>query len=429
MSSSSIPPGYAAVTRLAGWAAPALAPFSSKVREGLALRARSAEEWTAWCGTARDPRRPLLLLHAASAGELRQAEPVLARLRRGHPDWQLVVSSTSPSTAHVVPSLPIDLGVTLPWDTPSETRTFIEALAPTALVFSHLDLWPALVAAAVARGTRLGVIAARVRGDSSRLAWPARQVFRSTYASLELIGAIDADDAERLIRLGVLAGRIRVLGDPRFDSVVERTAGRPAPRPHPTTLVAGSTWPDEERILLATLGSLHHAQVPARLVLAPHRPGAETAHRIAALARRVGLAPPRDLHSASDQDSLVVVNELGRLADLYGEGVIAYVGGGFRRGGLHSVLESAVWGVPTITGPEVQGFPEALLLRDQGALMTLPRRGAATTLEAWWETWLTNTEAREEAGRTARRTVREYTGAAERCARLIEDLMPGPTSG
>jgi 3-deoxy-D-manno-octulosonic-acid transferase len=122
---------------------------------------------------------------------------------------------------------------------------------------------------------------------------------------------------------------------------------------------------------------------------------------------------------------LVLVNELGRLADLYGQGVMAYVGGGFRRGGLHSVLESAAWGVPTVTGPEVQGFAEALLLRDRGGLMTLPRRGAATILEAWWETWLTNVEAREDAGRTARSTVRECSGAADRCALLVEDLMAG----
>ncbi len=46
---------------------------------------------------------------------------------------------------------------------------------------------------------------------------------------------------------------------------------------------------------------------------------------------------------------------------------MAYVGGGFGRAGLHSVLEPAAWGLPVAFGPRWQDSRDAELLVDAGA--------------------------------------------------------------
>ena len=76
---------------------PAAALFSPKLKAGLTGRRTDRARLADWNRTAREPGRPLLHLHAASAGELRQAEPVLRRLRTRHPDWLVAVTCFSPS--------------------------------------------------------------------------------------------------------------------------------------------------------------------------------------------------------------------------------------------------------------------------------------------------------------------------------------------
>ena len=52
--------------------------------------------------------------------------------------------------------------------TDEENRALIEALAPAALVFSKLDVWPVLAAHARTRAVRLGLVSATLPAGSSR---------------------------------------------------------------------------------------------------------------------------------------------------------------------------------------------------------------------------------------------------------------------
>jgi 3-deoxy-D-manno-octulosonic-acid transferase len=54
----------------------------------------------------------------------------------------------------------VDFRDVLPFDGTSDARAALTALAPTALVFSKLDVWPTLAREASARGVRLGLISA-----------------------------------------------------------------------------------------------------------------------------------------------------------------------------------------------------------------------------------------------------------------------------
>jgi 3-deoxy-D-manno-octulosonic-acid transferase len=414
---------YQAAIALLRGTAPLIAFGSRKFRRGLKRRSDSASTFTIWARAHRDPARPLVLFHAASAGELRQAEPVIRRIRTRRPLWQLAVTTFSPSGIAVAESLPVDICGFLPWDADSPVAEFLDALTPAALVVSKLDLWPVFALAAHARGIRLGLIAGTVRSGSGRLRWPARRVLAPAYAALDAVAAVGAEDAQRLARLGVRSDRITLDGDPRCDAVLERIAAVPRPPQDQFTLVAGSTWPPDEQVLLAAFRGVRRDCNGARMILVPHEPSPEVLDRIDAQARRLGLPPPRRFREASASDPLVVVDEVGSLAFLYGMGVIAYVGGGFGSAGLHSVLEPAAWGVPVIVGPAGRDHPDLALLSAVHAVERLPTGDPGGALERCWRGWLEQPEAREEAGRAALRAIRERTGAADRCADLVEQLV------
>src|SRR5690606_8328976 len=109
-----------------------------------------------------------------------------------------------------------------PFDTAADMRHALDALRPAALVFSKLDVWPVLVAEAAERGVPLGMISGTLAAGSSRRSGPAARLLGEAYRRLDLVGAIAADDAERLVELGVRPDAVRVTGDTRYDQVWDR---------------------------------------------------------------------------------------------------------------------------------------------------------------------------------------------------------------
>ena len=117
---------------------------------------------------ARSPNRPLLWMHAPSVGEGLQARPVLELARARLPDAQIAYTYFSPSAERFAQSLDVDFRDVLPFDARTDARAALDALAPTALVFSKLDVWPTLARESARRGVRLGLISATLAGGSSR---------------------------------------------------------------------------------------------------------------------------------------------------------------------------------------------------------------------------------------------------------------------
>lgn len=375
--------------------------------------------------------------HAASVGEGLHAKPVLEELRRRHPSWQLFYTHFSQSARPFAEHLDVDGRAFLPLDRARDMAAVVDALAPHLLVFAVADVWPELVAAARARQTRVALISGAVSQHSWRRRWPVTRLLQATYQSLDLVAAATAEDLEALSHLGARRERSHVLGNTRFDSALERAADAQAnlwvtaltsDRP---TLVAGSTWRADEEVVLPAFAAVLRSHPTARLILAPHAPRPERLAAIAALAGRWNLPAPvslAELHRVPDP-ALVVVDRVGHLAHLYATGDVAYVGGGFGRRGLHSVLEPAACGLPVLVGPHWRGSAEALRLHRAGALESLPTRDAAAALTHVWIGYLVDPMLRAEAGRTARRTVEDGTGAAARTAAALETLLGVEASG
>lgn len=373
-----------------------------------------------------------MLFHAPSAGEARQAEPVIRILRRRHPDWQLAFTHFSPSAESVAAALPVDVAGFLPYDRFSEIGTLIEILQPSAVVITKLDVWPELATQATECGVPVALIAATVRPKSGRLRWPASAVLARGYAALASVGAVHEEDAARLVRLGTHPDRVRVLGDPRFDGAAERVASIPADDPLLSvgsgawTIVAGSTWPGDEAVLLKAFAGFRSAWPDSRLVIVPHEPLAPRIEALSSLAARHGLPKPTRIADTSESGPLLVEDRLGKLATLYGAAKVAHVGGGFGRAGLHSVLEPAAWGVPVTFGPSTGGTREAALLEENGAAHSV---ADADQLRSVWERWRREETLRIQAGQAARSVVERGRGAAERSAALVESLViPSPRS-
>ena len=145
----------------ATWAAaPLFARGEGKTARTIRGRLGGAAALETWAAASRDTSRRLVWFHAASVGEGRQAEAVMTRLRRQRPDWQITYTYASASAERFAAKLDADVRGYLPADTPRETGRALDALRPSALVFSATDLWPVLVREAAGRGVPVALISA-----------------------------------------------------------------------------------------------------------------------------------------------------------------------------------------------------------------------------------------------------------------------------
>jgi len=406
-------------------------PFlPEKTRRSVEGRRDLLERIERW---AKEQRRdvPLVWIHAPSVGEGLQARPVIEALRELRPELQIFYSFFSPSAEKLAIQLPVDYADYLPFDVVADVTQALEAVKPDVLVFGKLDVWPNTTRVARWRDVKLALVSATLPPNSTRLRWPTRNVLGPAYERLDAVGAISQEDASRLTQLGVPAARIQVTGDARFDQVWGRAQGIERAEPPVSllaghdgvTFVAGSTWPEDERHLVRALAHLRGRYPGLRTVIVPHEPTEDHLTRLEAHLEmdELGHALLSQIESgAPATGDVVVVDKVGILSELYALADIAYVGGGFGRRGLHSVLEPAALGAPVLFGPRHANAREAGELIERGGALSV---GDWAALEAKLSRWLDDADARRRAGTAALDYVKANLGAGRRNAELVLGLL------
>jgi 3-deoxy-D-manno-octulosonic-acid transferase len=431
--------------------------LNDRLRRGVRGRAETGGRFREWAAAERSSERalerPLVWIHAPSVGEGLMAQAIIAELTSRRPDLQVAFTHFSPSAERMVADVGADVWGYVPWDTRGPVREALDALRPAAVVFVRTEVWPVLAREAADRGAALLLVNAVLSEGSGRLSRLARGLVEPMYGRLDAVGAVSRPHAERYRRLGVPAERIHVTGDARFDQVWARIearglfqlrgeadaaervpeALRPLWRalyePDAFTIVAGSTWAPDEKALLPPLTVLRRDR-RLRLIIAPHEP---TPAHIEALERRLDRLSLRHARlgallaaetpaagltaaPAASTPEIVIVDRMGVLADLYALAGAAYVGGGFGRAGLHSVVEPAALGVPVLFGPSHGNAREAAELAAQGGGFVVRSAG---DVEERLRELADHPEAGHEVGARAREFVRSETGSAARNAELV----------
>jgi 3-deoxy-D-manno-octulosonic-acid transferase len=440
-------------------------PFDEKVAQGIRGREATWLRMSEWAWIHRAPDTPLVWIHAPSVGEGLMAQAIITELRRRRPDVQIAFTHFSPSAERMVAEVGADIWGFAPWDTRGSVRPVLEALRPSAIVFVRTEVWPVLAREAAAAGVPLLLVNAVLSEGSGRMKPLARWFMAPAFRRLARVGAVTGPHGDRFRRLGVPEDRIRVTGDARFDQVWNRIearglyglrsvpdaaeqvpeALRPIWRllddPDVFTVVAGSTWAEDEAVLLSPFTVLRRDRA-IRLLIAPHDPtpahlnelerrldglslrharlGAFLTAGVAGRFKGAGGTAAVSAPPGRTPPEVVVVDRMGVLADLYGMADAAYVGGGFGQAGLHSVVEPATLGVPVLFGPAFGNSREAGELAAHGGGFVVT---SAADVEARLHHLSDNRAAAAEVGARAREYVRSETGSAVRNAELILDCL------
>ena len=385
--------------------------------------------------------RPRLWIHCVSVGELQAVGPLLEELARARPDATFILSVTTTTARDIArsryPSIPTFL---YPIDLSLCVRRVLGRVRPDAIVLVELEVWPQLVLLASSRKVPLFVVNGRISARSFPRLRKVRFLARPIFARLTEVHARDEECAERFRALGVASERVHTLGNLKLDrpaladpaAVRERFEAQFGFETGAPRWVAGCTHPGEEEIVLEAHRTLRESISDLSLLLAPRH--IERAPEVIALAKECGFEVvaasaflkgeptppdrPRPDRPRADRPrpDVVVLDEIGRLAELYAVGEVAFVGGSLIERGGHNLLEPILCGVATVHGPHMANFRELVEWLTGGGISI---EVTAETLAASVRGLLEESEARNERARAGLARLAESQGSAAKSAERI----------
>ncbi len=307
--------------------------------------------------------------HCASLGEYEQGLPVFKALRKQFKNHKIILTFFSPSGYEIRKNTDIaDLVVYLPLDTKRNARRFLNIVNPELTVFVKYDIWPNYLSELKKRHLRAVLISALFRKNQSYFKFYGGFMRRKLFAFEHIF---TQDEKSKQLLESIEYKNASVSGDTRFDRVfnqLEQNNELPFIEEFKGgkfCFVAGSTWPEDEKILIHYINETTH---DLKFIIAPHNIKTSQIQKLKnSITKKTVLYSEKDLNTLNDNQVLIIDN-IGLLSKIYSYADIAYVGGAIGTTGLHNTLEPAVFGIPIIIGNRHEKFPEAkILLKNGGA--------------------------------------------------------------
>lgn len=368
------------------------------------------------------PLSPFTLwVHAASVGEFEQARPIIAALKKKHPETTLFVSFLSDSGYNARKNFEEASAVFyLPIDTRTNARKLISLIKPDLLLLMRYDFWPNHLLEAQKNGTKLILAAAVLQQNAPYFNPLIKGFYRSIFKLFDHIYTVSEKDTLAFMEI-FNCRKTDTAGDPRFEQVFSRSQNcskidhlKPLFK-NRTVLVAGSVWRKDEALILQAWQKLENRPT---LILIPHDVNSKNMARLYRELQSFSLAyaPVSTLNETFDPEhEIMVIDQIGYLLELYSLASIAYVGGGFGVN-VHNTLEPAVYSIPVLFGPHYHNSPEAEgLIAAEGATVIHDQKGLADALK----TLTTDTTEREKRGIAAGIFVQKSMGAT---AIIVENI-------
>jgi 3-deoxy-D-manno-octulosonic-acid transferase len=395
------------------WVICLVSTWNTKAKEWIAGR----RSWKATLTSQIDTNSPWIWVHCASAGEFEQGKPIIEKLKQTYSDHKILVSFFSPSGYSVGKKYKQANAICyLPLDTPANASQFLEIVDPKLVIFIKYDYWYYHLKAVSDRKIPLLLVSAIFRESQPFFKWYGG-LHRKILSYFTQLFVQDLQSIERLKSITIK--HAVVSGDTRFDRVAA-IANQSVELAYvkefinnTQVLIAGSTWPDDEEMIMSGLRNIK----PIKLIIAPHeinKAHIESLLKLFPDACKYSEAAHYDLKSSP----VMIIDNVGMLSRLYYYADIAYIGGGFNKSGIHNTLEAAVWGKPVLFGPNYQKFKEAKeLIQSKAAYSISNAAELANTLQELLE----NKEKRQKSGLSAQAYVQEQKGATDIILDFIQE--------
>jgi len=304
----------------------------------------------------------IIWFHAASLGEFEQGRPVIESFKEKFPNYKIVLSFFSPSGYEVRKEYELaDVVCYLPLDTKNNVQHFLDLVKPKMAVFIKYEFWPNYLKGLQKRNIPTILISGIFRND---------QIFFKNYGGF-MRGALKTfdhffvqDDASLELLKKIKLNNVSISGDTRFDrvrAILEQDNHLDFItefQDHQYTIVAGSTWKEDEEYLVNYINN--DALTNTKFIIAPHNINAKDIENLQKSIQKSTVLYSSKAGKNLSEFQVLIIDAIGLLTKIYSAASMAYVGGGFGKGGVHNILEPATFGVPIVIGPVFDKYKEVV---------------------------------------------------------------------
>lgn len=367
----------------------------------------------------------LIWMHCASLGEFEQGRPLIEKLKKDYPSYNILITFFSPSGYEIQKNFSgADHVFYLPIDSPANAKKFIELINPTLVLWIKYEFWYYYLQELKNKNISVLLISGAFRNNQSL--FTSYEKFRKKMLECFTHLFVQNQSSKDLLKeIGIK--NVTVSGDTRFDRVIniaenfEDVSLIKQFCKDSKVIVAGSTWEDDE----AEFVHYVKANPGIKFIIAPHEIDKENLADVKKsfpesifYSEWSALKGDQTKNHKPQTTNCLIIDNIGMLSRLYKYADVTYVGGGFGDDGLHNILEAAVYGKPVIFGPEFERNPEAQELIDYGGAISISN---ALELEKVFNNLLTNQSELNAASEAAKNYVYNKAGATQKIIEFIQE--------
>ena len=356
---------------------------------------------------------------------------LISELRRNYPHKNFVISTVTPTGNKIARSLAQkgDFVTYLPFDLSFILRKVIKEIQPCVFIIAETEIWPNLITSFNKFNIPIAILNARISDRSFKGYSIIKSLLKPVLSKVNIFCAQTESDSFKLKALGVFSEKITVTGNMKFDQIPARNLNsavykeRIGLKRDERLLIAGSTHPGEEEMVLNAYRLLLNYFSDLRLLLVPRHP--ERADAVRALARNSGFKSEKVslLNLKAPQNEVFVLDTVGELVSFYSAADIVFVGGSLVKKGGQNILEPASVGKPVIFGPNMHNFRDIAqaFLENRAALEVLNQEGLVVAVSSL----LNNNLKVERLVKNALEVISNNQGATKRNIVLISKFIEG----
>ncbi len=367
--------------------------------------------------------------HTVSVGEVIAARPVIEGFVQRHPNFKVVVTTTTTTGANEARKI---IGIThlfCPLDSPCALRRFFKAIKPTHLFIMETELWPNLLDKARKERVKVTIFNARMPEKTCLKYEKHLNLVRDLISdNLTFVIAQTDEDKDRFIRIGVEPYKIKVANSLKYDLSPDEEKFKLARKLKEhlnlyPVMGAISTHDGEEEEIIETFFTVKKEFPNLRLVLVPrHQSGTQRACKFLDEIKE-NYSRRSFCHKNLDdlQGSVLIGDTFGEIEFYLGLCDFVFMGGSFVDVGGHNPLESAYFSLPILTGPFYYNFAEQYekLIEVQGAFLA----GDNMRLYTLIKMFLNDPDLILNAGMQALDVQQQGKGAVQKTLDFIEEII------
>ena len=373
-------------------------------------------------------------IEAVSVGEVAVSRSLIELLKKRFPNKPIVFSTITKTGNDLARKLYSKDATVIyfPLDLSWVVRKTVSLIAPSIYIMIETEIWPNVINELSRRGVPCVLMNGRISDRSFGKYRAVRPFLAPVLKRVGLFCMQSLADAERIIELGAPSEKVRITGNMKFDTPVtvdskrcEEAKRKMGLSDSGGLIVAGSTHPGEEAMLLDIFAVMHTEFPELKLLIAPRH--IERSTEVEDVIRKRGFEPVKlsSIGSGSlkitGRRPVFILDTIGQLRDIYSIATVVFMGGSMVPHGGQNPVEPAALGKPVVFGPHMFNFREitSVFVDNGAAVIVKDEEGLSGAIRML----LKDQPRRNEIGRNAARAIAEKRGATERNLKELEGML------